>query len=232
MRIKNIVRFCALLILSILLAPLILIFILSNPIFDSTITTYLNDKFWNQNHDFVTQAFEQIPTARPGQTTLMLAADVSEQDAILPIEKGYTLIAHECMMNSCTFMPPKDSSVKIIHGFDSESLPDLDVVMARFIFPLYTPEKFEKIWQIIDRKIKPGGYFIGNFFDPQFEIFKDKERKTMSFLGKDEILLLFKNYEIVKMEVVKKISPAQNGLEYYYEIFAKKKDYGVFLYPR
>ena len=187
---------------------------------------YWEDKFHNPKRDFIIQAFEKIPTAIPGQTALMLAADISEKDAILPLQKGYDLIANDTRLIYYDLMIPNyeyyKDKIKIIYDLNFNNMPSLDLVMASFILPFCSSEKFKTTWYSIDQKIKINGYFIGNFFDPDFEIFKGNNRNGMTFHTKQEVLDFFNNYEILKFKEVKQASIKQNGFEYYYEIFARK----------
>jgi len=167
------------------------------------VIVYLEDKFHNPKRDFLIQVFDQIPQSFPGQVALILGADVAEGDILLPLEKDYTLIAFDGQMIYYDLMIPNyekyKNKINIIKKLNFETLPTLDLVMASFVLPFFPSEELKPMWSSLDEKIKPGGYFVGNFFDPRFEIFNGKDRKNMSFHTKDEVLDLFKNYEILKI---------------------------------
>jgi len=187
---------------------------------------YLENKFHHPHRDFLLEAFKEIPNASFKQTALMLGADVGEKDSLLPLQKGYSLMAVDERMIYYEFMIPQYATYKdqitVLPKLDLEVLPELDLVMASFIFPFYTPEKFRETWQAIDEKMNSGGCFVGNFFDPDFEIFSSDERRDMSFHTKAQVMDLLEHYKILRFEEVKKFSEVQKGYEHYYEVLAVK----------
>jgi hypothetical protein len=192
---------------------------------NNPLVIYLEDKFHNPQRAFIKQSFEKIPPAKAGQMALVIGADIAEGDLSLPLEKGYDLIAFESWLIYYTLIVPNHypGKVKITtNNWDFETLPQLDIVMARFILPLYKPEDFPDIWQEIKSKIKINGYFIGNFFDPDWDLFPEETSLTMTFHTKKQVLELFKDYEILALEEVNNSSHKLKGNEHYYEVFARK----------
>ncbi len=187
---------------------------------------YLENKFKHPNRNFIMQAFAEIPKATPEQVALIMAADIAEGDIILPLERGYNLIAFDTQMIYYDFNIPSNlqnrDKITIVTNLDFAVLPNLDLVMASYILPFYSQGDFQKVWHDIDTKIKPGGYFVGNFFDPSSNIFNGKQIENMSFHTKEQVFALFKNYEILKFAEVSKNLENHNGIEHYYEVLARK----------
>ncbi|WP_253300208.1 hypothetical protein [Wolbachia endosymbiont of Chironomus riparius] len=188
---------------------------------------YLEGKLKSSRRTFIQELFHEIPEASKNQIALVIAADIAEKDMILPLQKGYDLIAFDSQLVYYDLFIPdrekyKDNKIKIFSDWDFNKLPKLDIVMASFILPLYDRETFHTRWNQINNKIKIGGYFIGNFFDPQWNLFSEKKRKNMIFHTKQEILDLLQNYEVIKIQEVKEYSSKLKGNDYYYEVFAKK----------
>jgi tellurite methyltransferase len=191
---------------------------------------YLMTGLSDEKRDFVVKSFKEIPFASKGQVALIIGAEaVPDSDIKLPANKNYNIIAFdEQRILHDVFIPDSSNNYKIIDNW-KEDLPDLDIVMASFVFALHYSKGFnfsEKLWHYINSKIKPGGYFIGNFFDPDCKIFDEEFRdKYMSFLTKEQVLFLFKDYDILNFEEVNKPIEIDKKeyIEHYYEVFAKKK---------
>ena len=192
------------------------------------ISDYLTEKYTRQSRPFILQAFKMLANAQPGQTALVLSAELADRDVSLPLEKGYNIIVFDEARIGFELIIPNShlypGRIKYDWDFENPDLnrfPVVDLLMASFVLPFYAPETFKSNWQILNSKIKPGGYFIGNFFDPRFNIFKDEIRKDMTFLKKEEVLALFKDYDILIFNEVQKVS--EKKTEYYYEVLARKK---------
>lgn len=190
------------------------------------IVIFLEDKFHKPRREFIVQAFTQIPQAMPGQTALDLAADINESDLIFPLEKGYRLIAIDTQSVYYDLTIPDQqryaSRISIAHKLDIASLPQLDLVMASFILPFYNPARFRQIWQDLTHKIKPGGYFLGNFFGADCSVFPDSTGVIVH--TRQEVTALFDMFRILHIQEVKQKAAKQDGIEHYYEVFAQKKN--------
>jgi hypothetical protein len=190
-------------------------------------TQYVTQMLHDDKRDFVSRSFQKIPIALKGQVVFIIGDESTrESDIALAINKNYDIIAYNEWND--IFQGPEPKNVKRIISSWNADLPDLDIVMASFVFESYYSKGFnlfEKLWHYIDSKIKPGGYFIGNFFDPDSNIWDEKSRDKMSFLTKDEVLFLFRNYDILNFEEVKKQLKIkeQEIVAHYYEVFARKK---------
>jgi hypothetical protein len=182
---------------------------------------YLIDQFHsNKARSFITDAFEKIPLAQKGETALALGGEIADRDLLLPLEKGYGLIAVDYWLIGFEILLPSyehekyREKIKIIHKFEWGEIPPLNLVMSSFISCFFPKEEAK----MCSKKLKSGGYFIGNFFGPDFNI----QTKNMTFYTKEEVLELFKDYDILQFEEVKK-PYKENMTEHYFEVFARKR---------
>ncbi|HEV2601380.1 MAG TPA: class I SAM-dependent methyltransferase [Candidatus Babeliales bacterium] len=79
---------------------------------------------------------------------------------------------------------------------DWSIVPKADVFVASLSMPFVLPDNFVAVWHSVIKQIKPGGYFVGHFFDPKFEKFSKFDRKNMNFFTKQELLDLFVDFKI------------------------------------
>ncbi len=203
---------------------------------------FMMNQYNNQNRMLISQSMKNIPQAKPGQTALVLAAELADRDLILLLEKGYFVIAvdtwlinFELMITDSVYEKYK-TQLRIINGWDRlnfDEIPTIDIVMASFVLPLFDKEGFNSLWNDINKKLKPGGYFIGNFFDPSFFIFKKynknqtetpKKKKTLHTKNEVEALLNeYDNVQIIEVNNAAQQKEKPTQIEFYYDVFAKKK---------
>lgn len=62
--------------------------------------------------------------------------------------------------------------------------------------------RFKELWNKIDDSILKDGYFVGNFFGDNDEWKSTKE--WMTFLTKEQVIELFKGFEIIEFKEVEK----------------------------
>lgn len=199
---------------------------------------YRESKFHASGRDFLVKAFENIPSAKTGQSAVVLAAEIAEQDLIFPLRKGYHVQAVDYQTIYYDFMPPEDDIYKdkishisanltppldeIPDKFNFSSFAkDCDLMMASFILPFYDPKHFPHMMKSIQNCLKPGGYFIGNFLGPETTLFHNV-KKEINYLTKDEILELFANFKIIELKESKKPHDKLKGIEHLIEVFAVK----------
>ena len=84
--------------------------------------------------------------------------------------------------------------------------------------------RFQKLWNKINDSILKDGYFVGNFFGINDEWKSTKEE--MTFLTKEQVIELFKDFEIIEFKEVEKDGATGLGKMKHWHIFnviAKKK---------
>jgi hypothetical protein len=180
------------------------------------------------SRDFILQAFKEIPQAKAGQIALAWDANINQADTELPLQKGYDLIAIDGYWTGFELMIPHydryRDKVKIFRLDDLywDMLPkNVDLVMASFVLLFDTPDGFKEI----THRLKPGGYFIGNFMDPDNTFFLGKDRDGKIFHTKEQVLSLLKGFKILKFKEVKYPDDASDHCytgDHYYEVFAQK----------
>ena len=91
-------------------------------------------------------------------------------------------------------------TLKLSEKGNIHNIPYNDLTMARYILPYLNNENFEIAWQQIDSKIYSNGYFIGNFFGPDFKILGEnyvhaKNSKNMDFKPSNKLSIFLKTIQ-------------------------------------
>ena len=107
--------------------------------------------------------------------------------------------------------------------FENMQLEKTNLIVANFSLPFCNQKQFEKLWNKINKSILKNGYFVGNFFGNNDEWKKQEEE--MTFLTKEQVIELFKNFEIIDFKEVEK--DCFNGLgimkhRHIFNVIAKK----------
>lgn len=108
--------------------------------------------------------------------------------------------------------------------FEDIELENSNLVVANFSLPFCNKNDFKKLWAKINHSILKDGYFVGNFLGDKDEWKIAKEK--MTFLTKDQVMELFRNFEIVEFKEVEKDGLTALGKMKHWHIFnviAKKK---------
>ena len=108
--------------------------------------------------------------------------------------------------------------------FEDIELENSNLVVANFSLPFCNKNDFKKLWAKINHSILKDGYFVGNFLGDKDEWKIAKEK--MTFLTKDQVMELFRNFEIVEFKEVEKDGLTGIGKMKHWHIFnviAKKK---------
>lgn len=107
--------------------------------------------------------------------------------------------------------------------FENIQLEKTNLIVANFSLPFCNQNQFVKLWNQINESILKNGYFVGNFFGNNDEWKKQEEE--MTFLTKEQVIELFKNFEIIDFKEVEK--DCFNGLgimkhRHIFNVIAKK----------
>lgn len=108
--------------------------------------------------------------------------------------------------------------------FEAIKLENSNLVVANFSLPFCNKNNFKELWDKINHSILKDGYFVGNFLGDKDEWKNAKEK--MTFLTKDQVMELFRNFEIVEFKEVEKDGLTGLGKMKHWHIFnviAKKK---------
>lgn len=108
--------------------------------------------------------------------------------------------------------------------FEAIKLENSNLVVANFSLPFCNKNNFKELWAKINHSILKDGYFVGNFLGDKDEWKIAKEK--MTFLTKDQVMELFRNFDIVEFKEVEKDGLTGLGKMKHWHIFnviAKKK---------
>ncbi len=108
--------------------------------------------------------------------------------------------------------------------FEDIELGNSNLVVANFSLPFCNKNDFKKLWAKINHSILKDGYFVGNFLGDKDEWKIAKEK--MTFLTKDQVMELFRDFEIVEFKEVERDGLTGLGKMKHWHIFnviAKKK---------
>lgn len=86
--------------------------------------------------------------------------------------------------------------------FEYIELEKNNLVVANFSLPFCNKNNFKELWNKINNSILKDGYFVGNFFGINDEWKSTKEE--MTFLTKEQVIELFKDFEIIEFKEVEK----------------------------
>ena len=108
--------------------------------------------------------------------------------------------------------------------FENLELEKNDLIVSNYALPFCKKDCFLQVWKNVTNSISKGGYFVGNFFGVNDSW--NKVRNDMIFLNKEQVLNLFKSFDIVKFEEIEK--DGKSGLGKFkhwhiFEIIARKK---------
>lgn len=101
--------------------------------------------------------------------------------------------------------------------FEDIELENSNLVVANFSLPFCNKNDFKKLWAKINHSILKDGYFVGNFLGDKDEWKIAKEK--MTFLTKDQVMELFRNFEIVEFKEVEKDGLTGLGKMKHWHIF-------------
>ena len=108
--------------------------------------------------------------------------------------------------------------------FESLELENNNLLVANFSLSFCNKNNFEELWNKINDSILKDGYFVGNFFGNNDEWKKTKEK--MTFLTREQVIDLFKEFKIIELKEVEKDEITGLGKIKHWHIFnviAKKK---------
>jgi tellurite methyltransferase len=187
--------------------------------------SYLKESLnWPARH-FIVNNLKNIPSPKKGAVALDLGAGVGN-DTLLLLEKGFDVIAIDSEKIAFDLMLKRpeirkhQSHLKTVQStfqdLNFAELPNADLIVASFSIPFCPPKYFDRFWQNLVSKIKPGGYFVGNIYSPRSRASFKKRHDKMTFHDDQQTIDLFKDFTI--------ISKISNSVNFEYcIIFAQKK---------
>ncbi|RUR15416.1 class I SAM-dependent methyltransferase, partial [Legionella sp. km535] len=182
--------------------------------------------------EFIVNSLKSIPNPSSNATAIDFGAGVGHETLLL-LQKGYKVLAIDnqksalnILLNRKDIKPYQNHIQTYESSFEKLNLKNnskSDIVIASFALAFCKPKQFKQFWQQVTENIKPGGYFIGNTFDPGFTAFDKKDHDNMTFHTKNETIKLFDDFEILTLNEIKKEATISGKFDHYYEIVARKK---------
>lgn len=102
-------------------------------------------------------------------------------------------------------------------NFESLELEKNNLIVANYCLPFCNKNKFEELWNKIESSIDDGGYFIGNFFGTNDGW--NGIKKKMIFLSREQIMVLFNEFEIILFKETEKDALTGLGKMKHWHIF-------------
>lgn len=193
---------------------------------------YFKRKMFDPPAGFVVEGLKRVPKYPRGQVAIDLGSGVGHETMVL-LRNGFKVVAVDSDANSFNYMMKqrdigqyKNQLTTVVSEFENlnyDALPQADVIIASFSLPFVSKDKFETVWNKIMDKLKPGGYFIGNLFDPGFTYFGERFRPKMTFHNKEQAIhLVNKDFKIIDFKAVH-VNSLKPGTKNFYYVFVARK---------
>ena len=104
-------------------------------------------------------------------------------------------------------------------NFEEMELEDNDLIFACNSISFCKKENFQSLWTRIEKSIKVNGFFVGNFFGVKDAWYKTPKREKMTFLTREQVFDLFKNFEIIDFNEINNMLPNVSGKMKHWHIF-------------
>ena len=108
--------------------------------------------------------------------------------------------------------------------FESLELEKSNLIVSNYCLPFCNKDKFEELWNKIKKSVINKGYFVGNFFGMNDSW--NRVKPEMVFLSREQVMELFKDFEIIIFKETEKDSLTGLGKMKHWHLFdviAKKK---------
>ncbi|MEN8237200.1 MAG: methyltransferase domain-containing protein [Pseudomonadota bacterium] len=200
---------------------------------------YYQNKLGNPPHAVVVKSVGLITKGNAPLTAIDFGAGVGNE-AVYLLGQGFRVIAIDSQPIAFKMMRSREDTKSYLgrlqtvessfEAIDWKRLPQVDLFVASLALPFCKPEAFPEIFAETKSHIKPGGIFVGHFFDPSYQGFSEKDRQAMTFLNKDQVLDLFVEFEILHFNETKDAGKSGTGADivsHIYEVIARKKGTGT-----
>lgn len=108
--------------------------------------------------------------------------------------------------------------------FESLELKECNLIVANYCLSFCSSNKFQELWNKVNNSILKGGYFVGNFFGVNDSW--NMTKRDMSFFSQEQVISLFKDFEIVFFKEFENDGLTGLGKMKYWHVFdviAKRK---------
>lgn len=190
---------------------------------------------WNDHHQVITNKKTRnnvVKIIEEYKLTCGKAIDIgcgAGNDTIYLIENNWNVIAidgtdvEKMIRNNLKEDKQKNLTFQL-QKFENLKLTKCDLIVANYSLPYCNPTYFYTMWEEITNNIALNGFFIGNFFGHNFQWKTEEDKKTE--LDKDELIELFKDFDILEFKEIEEDKPTALGKMKHWHIFevvAKKR---------
>lgn len=141
-------------------------------------------------------------------------------DTIYLLKKNYKVIAVDKEVSVIDFIKGRISDTSrldfIIDSFENVKLNKANLIISNFSIYFCEPQYFNRFCNEITNNIVEGGYFVGNFLGKEDDWSIDKNR---TFIDKEQLDIIFKNFEIVFFKEKKFNKQTVKGKMKFWHIF-------------
>ena len=103
--------------------------------------------------------------------------------------------------------------------FEEIELEENDLTFACNSLSFCEQKNFQKLWTRIEQNINVNGFFVGNFFGVKDAWYKTPKGEKMTFLTREQVFDLFKNFEIIEFCEKNNVLPSASGNMKHWHIF-------------
>lgn len=193
---------------------------------------HFQKRLYQQPRDILIQALkisEALPQTQ--KMALDLGAGAGNETAYL-LQHGWTVWANDREQESIDIISNrkdvqsyKDKLTLICASFTDipwNTLPSFNLITAIYALPFLDKNSFSSVWNNIINHLEPNGIIAITLFGPQHAVFGWWEARSMSFFTKEEVLQLFKNFDIKNFEEFSEKNDDE-VMEHIFTIVAQKK---------
>jgi SAM-dependent methyltransferase len=195
-------------------------------------SSHFQKRLYQQPRDILKQALEIYDKSpNQGKKALDLGAGAGNETAYL-LQQGWTVWANdrekesiEIIGNRKDVVPYKDKLTLICASFTDipwATPPSFNLITAIYALPFLDKNSFSSVWNNIVNHLEPQGIIAVTLFGPQHAVFGWWEARNMSFFTKEEVLNLFKNFDIKIFEEFAEKND-EEVMEHIFTIIAQKK---------
>ncbi len=144
----------------------------------------------------------------------------SGNETIYFLKKGKEVIAVDKDLNEEYFytrVKKEDNLVLNRCAFEDFDFPKVDAVLSTFSLSFCRPDKFDEVWNKIEKCLPHRGILAGNLFGEKDSF---SQLENVNVFTKDEVLELLSNYEIVKFNEKEYDQEASGKHRHYYDFVA------------
>jgi len=193
-------------IIALALVLAIFLCLLSYRYFFKSWTPYYQEKLYKEPRPLLIEAlklFEQFPNKE--KKALDLGSGVGNDTAFL-LKNGWQVWANDVEREAIDIIASrkdvqdyKEKLILVHKDFVDlpwRDFPKFDLIYASYALPFARRNDFMKIWEHIVQELSSGGIFAGHFFGPGHGAFNWWIKRKMTFLTKDQLLEMFKDFKI------------------------------------